>query len=90
MRTYSKLKLVVAVLSVCLVTGCASRLKDYSWIPTFDSGVKFEQAISKCEYDLQLMGKGNDRIAGALIGMQSPIFEKCMNQFGFKWQKNPI
>ena len=85
---FGKVNLIIAISVVCL-SGCASKLKEYSWYPTFDSGVKFEQAISKCEYDLQLMGKGNDRIAGAIIGLQSPIFEKCMNQFGFKWQKNP-
>jgi hypothetical protein len=88
MKMTNRIKLLVAISVVCL-SGCASKLKDYAWYPSFDSGVKFEQALAKCEYHLQLMGKGNDRMAGAIIGMQSPVFEKCMNQYGFKWQKNP-
>jgi len=80
-------KKIISILIFLLISGCASRMKEYAWFPSYDSGVKFDQAIAKCEYDLNILGKGNERITAAIFGIQSPIFEKCMNQYGYKWEK---
>ena len=70
-----------------LLFGCASNAKDYAWVPTFGAPENFEKSIAACEYDLQLMGKPLDRVSAGVFGMQSPIFEKCMNKNGYKWEK---
>ena len=82
-----KLKTTATCLGLLLLSGCASAAKESEWIPTFGTYENFEKSIAECEYDLQLMGKSMDRYSAAVFGMQSPIFEKCMNKHGYKWQK---
>jgi len=82
-----KLKPTVTCLGLLLLSGCASVAKESEWIPTFGTYENFDKSIAECEYDLELMGKSMDRYSAAVFGRQAPMFEKCMNKKGYKWQK---
>lgn len=79
---------LVIISSTILMIGCASNAKNYAWASTFGTPENFDKSVAECEYDLQLIGKGMDRMTAGVFGMQSPIFEKCMNKHGYKWEKN--
>jgi hypothetical protein len=83
----NKMKATLLTLLLFVLNGCASVAKESHWVPTFGTTENFDKSIAECEYDLQLMGKSMDRYSAAVFGMQSPIFEKCMNKHGYKWQK---
>jgi hypothetical protein len=72
---------------VALLAGCASNLKNYAWRQSFNSGVKFEEAIAKCEYDLHILGLANQRMEYSIMGAQHPTLEACMKRYGFVWKK---
>lgn len=80
------LKLIVLA-GVLALGGCATNLKSSSWYEVRNTGVPFDQAIANCEYDMEKLGMSNGRMSMALVGLQHPTFEKCMNRFGFEWRK---
>lgn len=82
-----KVKNFIFIAHLILLSGCASNLKEYKWEKSFESNMGFNEALAKCEYDLQIMGKANDRLIGGILGVQSPIFEKCMGAQGYRWVK---
>ncbi len=81
-------KNIITFVCVMLLVGCAGDLKNYGWIKTADTGVKFEQAVANCEYDLQILGRADERNTYALFGgKQSPTYEACMKRYGYSWVK---
>lgn len=78
---------LVIISSTLFIVGCTSLAKDYAWMPTFGTEANFNKAIAECEYDVEILGKDKERTAAAIFGMQSPLFERCMNKHGYVWQK---
>lgn len=75
------------ITTVVVLSGCATNLKSSAWLEVRSTGVTFNQAIANCEYDMEKLGMSNGRLSMALVGLQHPTFEKCMNRFGFEWRK---
>ena len=80
-------KIFISIALAGTLAGCATKLKSSTWVPIRESSVPFEQAIAKCEYDLRILGKENDRLKFGLLGLQHPTFEACMKVQGYEWMK---
>lgn len=79
-------KIAIALFAITLC-GCASKLQESAWYPLRETGVSFEQSKANCEYDMEKLGLSDGRLSMAIVGLQHPTFEKCMNRYGFYWQK---
>lgn len=80
-------KVLLAGAAVILFSSCSSTKSTHAWATSFNSGVPFEQAFAKCDYETE-RSYPNGRLSMSLFGMQHPVFEKCMNSYGYRWEKN--
>lgn len=78
---------ILIAVTLAFLGGCATNLKSSAWHEVRSTGVPFNQAIANCEYDMEKLGISNGRMSMAIVGLQHPTFEKCMNRFGFEWRK---